>query len=298
MPVADANTADRYPTRLSAESRMLVRSDPAVWSDVDTGLADFGDLAAHERNGWHAVALLSAGEVHHYSQELQRLIADPQVRTDERAVVDEGTDEVRSIFDVHRLCPAIVDLIHDPRVLDRARRILGSEVYVHQSRLTCLPGCRGGGVYWHSDFETWHAEDGMPAPRAVGLSIALTDNHPFNGERMVMPGAHRTFVSCAGETSVDNDSAPAQQSVGVPDEDDIATLAYAHGIEQFTGPAGSAWWFDANAMHGSGDNIAPFPQATVVIAFNSVHNTLERPFAAGQPRPDFLASRDFTPIPR
>lgn len=29
-----------------------------------------------------------------------------------------------------------------------------------------------------SDFETWHAEDGMPVPRAVSLSIALTDNYP------------------------------------------------------------------------------------------------------------------------
>jgi ectoine hydroxylase len=34
----------------------------------------------------------------------------------------------------------------------------------------------------------------MPLPRAVSMSLALTDNYPFNGGLMVLPGSHRTFV--------------------------------------------------------------------------------------------------------
>ena len=89
---------------------------------------------------------------------------------------------------MHLISDLIAELVRDPRILDRARQILGSDVYVHQSRVNYMPGFTGKGFYWHSDFETWHAEDGMPSPRAVSISLALTDNYPFNGGLMVMPG--------------------------------------------------------------------------------------------------------------
>ena len=300
MTIAGVSTRDRYPTRYAAESRFLDRRDPVVWPGFEDGPATSEDLAAHEAKGFHTVeGLLSPAEVQTYWQELQRLSQDPEVRSDERTVVEQSSDEVRSIFEAHRSSALIGELVADPRILDRARQLLGSDVYVHQSRVNYMPGFRGGGFYWHSDFETWHAEDGMPAMRAVSLSIALTDNFPFNGGLMVMPGAHRTFVSCVGETPQDNyKSSLKQQRVGVPSEEDITKLAYEHGIEQFTGPAGSALWFDSNTMHGSGNNITPFPRSNIFIVFNSVHNALEEPYAAHQRRPEFIAARDFSPVAR
>lgn len=300
MTIAGVSTRDRYPTRCAAESRFLDRRDPVVWPGFEDGPVTSEDLAAHEAKGFHTVeGLLSPAEVQTYWQELQRLSRDPEVRSDERAVVEQSSDEVRSIFEVHRSSPLIGELVQDPRILDRARQLLGSDVYVHQSRVNYMPGFRGGGFYWHSDFETWHAEDGMPAMRAVSLSVALTDNFPFNGGLMVMPGAHRTFVSCVGETPQDNyKSSLKQQRVGVPSEEDITKLAYEHGIEQFTGPAGSALWFDSNTMHGSGNNITPFPRSNIFIVFNSVHNALDEPYAADQRRPEFVAARDFSPVAR
>ncbi|SFS56943.1 ectoine hydroxylase [Saccharopolyspora flava] len=299
MTVADLSTTDRYPTR-GSDSALLERTDPTVWSRVPTGPATRDELAEHDAKGFHVhEGLLSPAEVQTYWQELERLTRDEQVRNDERTIIERSSDEVRSIFEVHRISPLIGDLARDPRVLDRARQILGSEVYVHQSRINYMPGFRGTGFYWHSDFETWHAEDGMPSPRAVSISIALTDNHPFNGGLMIMPGAHRTFVSCAGETPEENHKTSLkQQKVGVPSEDDITKLAYEHGIEQFTGPAGSALWFDSNCMHGSGNNITPYPRSNIFIVFNSVDNTLEEPYAAKSPRPNHIASRDFTPLHR
>ncbi|MBF6371078.1 phytanoyl-CoA dioxygenase family protein, partial [Nocardia puris] len=111
-------------------------------------------------------------------------------------------------------------------------------------------------------FETWHAEDGMPAPRAVSLSIALTDNYPFNGSLMVMPGSHRTFVPCVGATPADHyRESLREQEIGVPSTEDITVLAQRYGITQFTGRAGSALLFDSNIMHGSANNITPFPRS-------------------------------------
>ncbi|MEB3369363.1 ectoine hydroxylase [Saccharopolyspora mangrovi] len=299
MTVADLSTTDRYPTR-GSDSALLDRADPTVWPGGSTGPAAREELAAHDAKGFHVVeGLLSPAEVQTYWQELERLTRDEEVRSDERTIIERSSNEVRSIFEVHRISPLIGELARDPRVLDRARQILGSDVYVHQSRINYMPGYRGTGFYWHSDFETWHAEDGMPAMRAVSISIALTDNYPFNGGLMIMPGAHRTFVSCAGETPDDNyKSSLKKQEAGVPSEDDITKLAYEHGIEQFTGSAGSALWFDSNCMHGSGNNITPYPRSNIFIVFNSVENTLVEPYAAKSRRPDYIAARDFTPVRR
>ncbi|MFJ8917631.1 ectoine hydroxylase [Amycolatopsis sp. NPDC102389] len=299
MTLTDTRVDDSYPTRISGKPEHLPRTHPTVWGTEADGPLDAATLANHETRGYTVVdQLLSPGEVQTYWQELVRMSSGDH-RDDERVITEAKTGEVRSIFDVHETSELIAELVRDPRVLDRARQILGSEVYIHQSRVNYMPGFKGTGFYWHSDFETWHAEDGMPVPRAVSCSIALTDNYPFNGGLMVMPGSQRTFVQCAGETPEDNyKSSLKEQRVGVPSEDDITRLAAEYGIDQFTGQAGSALWFDSNVMHGSSNNITPYPRSNIFLVFNSVENALREPFAAIEPRPAFIAGRDSTPLTR
>jgi ectoine hydroxylase len=301
MTVTDTRTlsySDRYPTRVGEESRLIRRTDPVTWPGTDFGPIDQETLASYAAKGFLTIpALLGPTEVQACRQELRRLASDPEIRANERTVVEPASNEVRSIFEVHKISNMIGELANDPRVRDRARQILGSDVYVHQSRVNYMPGFKGKGFYWHSDFETWHAEDGMPTPRAVSISIALTDNHPFNGGLMLMPGAHRTFVACVGRTPENHyKQSLKDQEIGVPTQTDLTTLAAKHGIEQFTGPAGSALMFDSNSMHGSGSNITPFPRSNIFIVFNSVENSLVEPYSAPTPRPPFIASRDFTPL--
>ena len=295
---------DNYRTRITGTPTPVVRPDPTVWPPErdarPSGPFDAATLAAYNADGCTIVqGLLSPAEVEAYSAELARLTSDEDVRGDDRTIVEKESNQVRSIFEVHRISPLIGELVRDPRVADRARQVLGSDVYVHQSRVNYMPGFRGKGFYWHSDFETWHAEDGMPQPRACSMSIALTDNHPFNGGLMVMPGSHRTFVPCAGATPDDHyKESLREQEIGVPGESDLTRLASEHGIAQFTGPAGDALLFDSNIMHGSGNNITPLPRSNIFVVFNSVQNTLVEPYGAARPRPDFVASRDFTPLGR
>ncbi|MFD5094335.1 ectoine hydroxylase [Amycolatopsis thailandensis] len=299
MTLTDTRVDDSYPTRITGKPEHLPRTHPTVWGTEGDGPLDAATLANHETRGYTVVdQLLSPGEIQTYWQELVRMSSGDH-RDDERVITEAKTGEVRSIFDVHETSALIAELVRDPRVLDRARQILGSEVYIHQSRVNYMPGFKGTGFYWHSDFETWHAEDGMPAPRAVSCSIALTDNYPFNGGLMVMPGSQRTFVQCAGETPESNyKSSLKEQRVGVPGEDDITKLAAEYGIDQFTGQAGSALWFDSNVMHGSSNNITPYPRSNIFIVFNSVENALREPFAAIERRPAFIAGRDSTPLSR
>jgi ectoine hydroxylase len=293
---------DQYPTRIDGAPQPIPRLDPTVWAaepgEHRVGPFDPATLAAYDADGCSIIpALLSAAEVEAYLAELARLTSDPDLRADQRTVVEKESGEVRSIFAVHEISPLIAELVRDPRVVDRARQVLGSDVYVHQSRINYMPGFRGRGFYWHSDFETWHAEDGMPLPRACSMSIALTDNHPFNGGLMVMPGSHRTFVPCVGDTPADHyRESLREQEIGVPRQSELTELAARHGIAQFTGPAGDALLFDSNVMHGSGNNITPLPRSNIFVVFNSVHNAVGTPFGAPSPRPEFIASRDFTPV--
>ncbi|GAB3207159.1 ectoine hydroxylase [Marinactinospora thermotolerans] len=291
-------TTDDYPTRKGTEPALLYRRDPAVWGTAADGPMSQEELDSFDTKGYYqAEALVTAEELAIYRAELDRLAGDEAIKRDERTIVERSSDEVRSIFEVHKISEVFAKLVRDPRVVGRARQILGSDVYVHQSRVNYKPGFGGGDFYWHSDFETWHAEDGMPRPRAVSLSLALTDNHPYNGCLMIMPGSHKTYVSCVGETPEGHyrDSLKKQE-IGTPDPSSLTILADKHGIDMITGPAGTGLFFDCNCMHGSSGNISPYPRSNVFIVFNSVDNTCGEPFAAPSPRPTFVGARDFTPV--
>ncbi|MGV9750020.1 ectoine hydroxylase [Nocardia farcinica] len=284
---------DRYPTRTAEPAPHIERLDPTVWGEVHSE-----QLSTFDRDGFSIMEnLLSPEEVSEFRAEVERLAADKSLLDDERVIREKTSNRVRSVFEVHKLSAAVADLVRQTRIVGLARQVLGSDVYLHQTRINYMPGFRGTGFYWHSDFETWHAEDGMPAPRAVSLSIALTDNYPFNGSLMVMPGSHRTFVPCVGATPAEHyRESLREQEIGVPSTEDITVLAQRYGITQFTGRAGSALLFDSNIMHGSANNITPFPRSNIFLVFNSVENTLVEPFAAPAPRPTYIGSRDFTPL--
>ncbi|MFC9117272.1 MULTISPECIES: ectoine hydroxylase [Streptomyces] len=292
------HVTDLYPTRGATEVA-TPRQDPVVWGSPDTpGPVPASDLQALDRDGFLAVdQLIGPDEVEVYKRELDRMVGDPAIRADERSIVEPKSQEIRSVFEVHKISEVFANLVRDERVVGRARQILGSDVYVHQSRINVKPGFGASGFYWHSDFETWHAEDGLPNMRTISVSIALTENYDTNGGLMIMPGSHKTFLGCAGATPKDNYKKSLQmQDAGTPSDEALTKMASEYGIKLFTGKAGSATWFDCNCMHGSGDNITPFPRSNVFIVFNSVENTAVEPFAAPIRRPEFIGARDFTPV--
>ncbi|MDX2920389.1 MULTISPECIES: ectoine hydroxylase [Streptomyces] len=290
--------ADLYPSRGAAEMT-TPRQDPVIWSAPGApGPIAAKDLQSYEHDGFLSIEqLITPDEVAVYRAELDRLVSDPLIRADERSIVEKQSQNVRSVFEVHKISEVFAGLVRDERVVGRARQILGSDVYVHQSRINVKPGFGASGFYWHSDFETWHAEDGLPNMRTVSVSIALTENFDTNGGLMIMPGSHKSFLGCAGETPKDNYKKSLQmQDAGTPSDEALTKMADRHGIKLFTGKAGSATWFDCNAMHGSGDNITPYARSNVFIVFNSVENTAQEPFAAPIRRPEFIGARDFTPV--
>ena len=288
---------DRYPSRVGTGSAIRPRVDPVVWGHHRGPLHE-DRLAGFAHDGFLQVpGLFSTDEVEAFNAELDRLARDEHVRATPQAIIEPDSAELRSVFDVHRSSTVFQALSKDPRLVEVARQLLGSDVYIHQSRVNLKPGFRGREFYWHSDFETWHTEDGMPAMRAVSCSVVLTDNHHVNGPLMVIAGSHKWYVSCSGETPADHhEQSLRKQEVGTPDDENLAELCRRGQIHGCTGRAGSVTFFDCNAMHGSNGNITPLPRRNAFLVFNSVENALTEPFAAPAPRPTYIASRDFTPV--
>ncbi|QPZ38645.1 ectoine hydroxylase [Paramicrobacterium chengjingii] len=297
MTATQTVQADVYPTRTGGAERVLDREDPTLYGAADDGPMDADTLSGYDRNGYLAIdELISSDEVAALTEELERLSADESVRRDERTVVEAASDEVRSIFEIHKVSDVFAKIAHDPRVVGRAKQLLGSDVYIHQSRVNFKPGFEGKEFMWHSDFETWHAEDGLPRMRTVSISISLTDNYSYNGPLMIMPGSHKKFVSCGGDTPEDNyKKSLIMQGAGTPEKETLTTFADTYGIDVLEGAAGGAIMFDCNCMHASNGNVTPFARSNVFIVFNSVENTAVEPFSTSSPRPEFAGARDFTP---
>jgi ectoine hydroxylase len=288
---------DLYPSRNGASAALSERRDPTLHG-ASRGALSIEERARYQRDGFlFFPELLAKGEVATLLKELDALACDPAILASELAVREPKTDTVRSVFAVHRASPAVARLARHPKLLKVVQELLGGAVYVHQSRVNYKSGFDGEGFDWHSDFETWHVEDGMPRMRALSLSLSLTDNNPLNGPLMVIPGSHKHFLSTVGITPPEHyKESLRRQEIGVPTHDQLRFLVERGGIQAPVGAAGSALLFECNVMHGSTGNITPWPRTNVFLVWNSVDNALQEPYAGLPPRPEHIASRDFTPL--
>jgi len=286
--------SDPYESRVGTAARIVDRADPVVYaSSQDEGPLTREQVAHYERTGCLGIeGLFRPAEIETFVAELERLRVAADEIDPATLIIEPDGRELRSIFAIHEQSRLFARLAADERLAGVARYLLGGDVYIHQSRLNYKPGFFGKEFYWHSDFETWHVEDGMPRMRALSMSIALTPNTSYNGPLLVIPGSHRKYVRCVGETPDDHyKQSLRRQEYGVPDPDSLRRLFDEGGIETMEGPAGKVVLFDCNTMHGSNSNISPLPRSNVFLVYNSVANRLTTPFGGKPPRPEFIATR-------
>jgi ectoine hydroxylase len=274
-----------------------------VYSDeaAKSGPLTVAQLSDFERDGFlYFDNFYDADAIAALQAEAERLRVSEEIRQSELAVTEPTSGETRSVFAVQTVSDLFSKLARDERLMGIVHQILSSDVYLHQACVNMKPGFRGKEFYWHSDFETWHAEDGMPSMRAVSCSIALTDNFAYNGPVMVMPGSHKHFCQCTGWTPESHyQTSLKKQDYGVPSDEQLEWLTEQGGIASPTGKAGSLMLLDCNILHGSNGNISPYPRRNAFFVYNSVENQLEEPFAADERRPWFLGNREpeiLTPV--
>ncbi|MFT6656127.1 MAG: ectoine hydroxylase [Marinomonas primoryensis] len=297
-----ADEADLYPSRNGQNAKIVDRQDPVVYAPKDQPPpVDQSYIDTYKEQGFVVLdEVFTADEVATFQQELERLNAAMKVKQTVELITESNSNDLRSIFRVHENASFFKALAADERLADLARYLLDDDVYIHQSRLNYKPGFRGQEFYWHSDFETWHVEDGMPRMRALSMSITLTENFDCNGPLMLIPGSHKKYVVCEGETPEDNYLASLKkQDHGVPSDECLKTLAAQGGLVSATGKPGSVIVFDCNVMHGSNGNITPLPRSNIFFVYNALSNKVADPFCAQAPRPEHICTRKkISPIPK
>lgn len=292
---------DLYPTRGTNEF-ILKRVDPVVFGGGEPR-SRFSltpeQLGFYERNGYLVVPdVFSAAEVEIFKTDYRRLAVSDKLQNAVELVLEPDGARPRSIFGLHRFSELFNCLSQDRRIVDKVMQILASEVYIHHARINIKRALNGKSFPWHSDFETWHAEDGLPRCRVLSAWIMLTENNEFNGPLYLIPGSHNYFVSCAGATPENHHQfSLRKQEYGVPSIGMLERLAKIGGLASACGTPGTLILHEGNTMHGSPDNISPTDRTNLFFVYNSVLNRpADKPYAAANFRPEFLGSRDFRAV--
>ncbi|WP_088032617.1 ectoine hydroxylase [Evansella clarkii] len=291
---------DLYPSRVESKPKITERKDPVIHTDRskdhESPLSK-NQLNFYEKNGYLQLEnIFSDNEVADMQKAIFELKDSNRDVSSDKIIREPDHDEIRSIFAVDQDDNYFKEIAQDQRLLDIVNHLLGSDVYIHQSRINYKPGFAGKEFNWHSDFETWHVEDGMPRMRALSMSIALSDNYTFNGPLMLVPGSQNYYVSCVGETPENHYKESLKtQKFGVPDNNSLKWLVEnGGGLDVATGKAGTITLFECNTMHASTSNITPYPRNNLFMVYNSVENKLAEPFSGASPRPEYIAVRNTT----
>ncbi|OOF23424.1 phytanoyl-CoA dioxygenase [Salinivibrio sp. IB574] len=293
-----AAIADVYPSRVNGKETLSPRLDPIVYGRVQPKVPHSlsqQELDTFERQGFLVMNDYMPEMVAPLKREITRLRDD--MAGHEELYTEPDSDELRTIFKPFAYSDLIDRFSRDPRILNKVRQILGSDAYLMQSRVNIKPAFKGKSFPWHSDFETWHVEDGVPRMRAVTVWLMLTDNTEHNGPLYVIPGSHHHYVSCEGSTGEKNyQQSLKKQMLGVPKPETMETLLDDKGVASVTGKAGTLVFHDCNLMHGSPDNIANDPRSILMFVYNSVENKPVTPFSGLPPRPHYLSNPDQRPL--
>lgn len=256
-------------------------------------------LRAYANNGFLLLpACFSQAEIDAIKAELPAIFAEDSPRR----VLEKESNIVRSVYGSHLTNEVAYKVSRHPRLLQPAMQILGGNVYVYQFKINAKAAFGGDLWEWHQDYIFWQDEDGMPTTCVVNVVIFLDEVNEFNGPLIFIPGSHKEgIISTAAQEQtpsgyqdspawISNLTADLKYSL---DKTVIARLVETHGMVAPKGPAGSLLIFHGNIVHGSAANMSPFDRNLVLVTFNHVENTLR---SVKKPRPEFLASRDYTPI--
>ncbi|HEX4917591.1 MAG TPA: phytanoyl-CoA dioxygenase family protein [Limnobacter sp.] len=287
---------DPYPTRDKVEGALIRRAEPVVYSEWGRGAPlTKSQTEQFERDGYLVLTdVFSAHQLEQLRAASEHVAKVCKGKYEDRLICEPGGEQLRTLFGIHALTGVLQHTASDPRILDVVEFLLNDAVYVHQSRLNFKSPQYGSGFEWHSDFETWHAEDGMPGMRAISATVLLTDEVSGDGSLKFMPKSHKTFVACPGETPRNTVQESFDvQAVGKPPALLLDLLEEHGGIEEVVAPAGSVLLFDCNVMHGAGRNSSEFLRANLYYVYNAVCNALTAPYAARHQRPSFMANRCF-----
>lgn len=280
---------DYYETRKSYGTRFIYRQDAVAAKQPDCFTEV--ELEFYRANGY--LIKRDFFDISMITEALHAATAITEEGEHIRINREPTGKRIRSALQVHMDSP-FSTILADESLHDIARGITGGDWYVHQSRINYKSGLGTNGWNWHSDFETWHSQDGMPAMRAFSAMIPLQANTPENGCLMVVPKSHSLFCSCSKvDQQISAESEFSEQKEGIPSNEAIESYFELSGgrVESIVCDAGDLVLFDCNTLHVSNPNMTPYGRTNLFFVINSLDNKLVQPYSGNAPRPGYMATR-------
>jgi ectoine hydroxylase len=217
-------------------------------------------------------------------------------------VICEESGEIRSVFAPDKHEEVFDWLYRQDRIVGPVQQMLRTETYLYQFKLNNKKALKGEWWEWHQDFPYWNIDDGVQKPQMLSVMVLFQDTESYQGPLMFIPGSHRDGVvefepkphledgNQGGDENVLNSlSADLKYTVK---KQLLQKLLAEQSAVAAEGKAGTCIFFDANLLHASNSNLSPFDRNTGILTYNSVENLPTK----GTSRPEYLCSRDFTPI--
>jgi ectoine hydroxylase len=259
-------------------------------------------LEQYQQEGYLVIEnYFSRAELELLQTELPYTFAQDSERT-----IREKSGAVRSVFASHLDNEIFKCYVRLARLIEPARQILGSDVYIHQFKINAKVALEGEQWEWHQDFLYWHKEDRMPEPRVLTAVLFIEEVNEFNGPMLVIPGSHLD-----GMIDVDvhekyrrpaangNAAQPAWAPTLTADlkykieKQILLQLMNNRSIKSITGPAGTLMFFHGNMFHASSNNLSPWDRISIFASYNSVANA---PQVNASSRPLYIAERNCVPL--
>ena len=236
-----------------------------------------------DRNGYLILpSLFSVEEIALLQTQLPRLFSDD----DPANIREKDGGAVRTAMGLHQRNPIFDKLSRHPRLVIPARQLLGSVLYIQQTKVNVKAAFEGETWQWHYDFATHHRDDGVPQPLALNLHVFLNEVNEFNGPLYFIPGSHKH-----GPADVFHDISSTSYPLWVVHEGTVSKLVADTGIASATGPAGTALIFGDLMIHGSPSNMSPWDRSIYSLILNPATNA-QTTFS----RPEYKHHTDFTTV--
>lgn len=172
------------------------------------------------------------------------------------------------------------DLLRHPYLLESARKLCASELYVGRSKISMKKPFTGGAWLWHQDSAyAGRLYKFSPSSQAMVAMLFLNDVNEFNCPLYLIPGSHKegvfehkTQVNLTKKIT-DKANFPVGYGSKLPYKavnEKISKLVENRGIVAAKGVAGSVLFFNVHTMHASNYNISPFARDLLSLVYLSL----------------------------
>ncbi|MFP5272828.1 phytanoyl-CoA dioxygenase family protein [Coleofasciculus sp.] len=235
-----------------------------------------------------------------FSQEEVAVVRDyiPALMTDDSVVKawEEDNKTLRAIVGLHINNEFFRSLVRHPRLLEPARQLCGSDLYLSRSKIGMKKAFSGGMWQWHQDAAYSQKLDNSPPPLGVITFVFLDEVNEFNGPIYFIPGSHKEGLlnheTNANANRVVNEKSGLEvnyssimsytiMSYTAPNTT-ISRIVENRGIVAPKGVAGSVLFCHFLTMHGSAHNLSPFNRDMLGIIYKDINSISPLKFRGSQ----------------